>query len=83
MAQSTRNKLEHLQRRINKLEKLYIRSLAENRVLEDENKRLKDGSLAEYYKNRCLKVEKENATLSVKMITMQVQQEKYERLLNT
>jgi hypothetical protein len=66
-------KHDALNGRINKLEKLLIREMAKRTNLEEENKRLKDGSLAEYYKNQFYKLEKQHVQLKNDMLVLKIQ----------
>lgn len=62
------NKVEYLQRRISKLERLLISEMAEKNNYKRENERILDGSLAEYYRKQYFKLNQENADLKVKLI---------------
>lgn len=65
-------KIQYLEGRIGKLETLLIREMAKKRNLEDENKRLKDGSLAEYYQNQFYKLKNEHVTLQNELIMLKL-----------
>jgi hypothetical protein len=66
-------KHDALNGRINKLEKLLIREMAKRTNLEEENKRLKDGSLAEYYKKQFYTLEKKHVQLHNEVIILKME----------
>lgn len=69
-------KIDNLYARINKLEKLLIREMAKATNLAEENKRLKDGSLAEYYKKKFYKLEQEHVRLTNEIIIDNIKRRK-------
>lgn len=75
MGKKITGKMSGLHARINKLERLLIREMAAASNLKEENKRIKDGSLAEYYKKQYFKLHEEHVQLKNEVILMKMEKE--------